>query len=163
MNDKELKLIKKAILNEVEGYQFYRMAAKDSVNEETSRTFMLLADEEEKHVEWLNDLLKHLAKDPETRFDLAHLPEVPSPEIFRWDNLQEEDANRALSVFSIGMQMERASFEFYEKGIEETDNEDLKQLFDILAKWERAHYDQFREEYEKLEQDFWAEQQFAPF
>lgn len=163
MNERELTLVKKAILNEVEGYQFYKMAANDSKDEETKRTFMLLAHEEEKHVEWLNDLLKHMSSDDNTAFDLAHLPEVPSPEIFKWDNLQEEDAQRALSVFSIGMQMEKASYEFYEAGMKETDNKDLQELFNILAKWERAHYEQFRQEYENLEKEFWAEQQFAPF
>lgn len=162
MNTKELTLVKKAIMNEIEGYEFYKMAAKSAANQETADTLMVLAKEEENHVEWLKALLGKLENE-DLAFDLAALPAPPSPEIFRWEKVDQEDPNRALSVFSIGMQMEKASAEFYEKGRDQSENQDLKKLFDILAKWEWAHYGQFHDEYEKLQQEFWSEQSYAPF
>lgn len=163
MTQTELTLVKKAILNEVEGYEFYKLAASGATNQETKDTFMLLANEEEKHVEWLQGLLKDLSDDSDVAFELASIPMPPSPEIFRWDNLQEEDAHRAMTVFSIGLQMEKASAEFYEQGRDQAENPKVKQLFDILAAWEWAHYHQFLREYEKLMGSFWDEQGFAPF
>ena len=163
MTQNELSLLKKAILNEVEGYEFYKLAAQGSSNQETADTFMLLAREEEKHVEWLKRLLAELSEDESVAFEMATIDMPPSPEIFRWDKIQEEDAHRALTVFSIGLQMEKASAEFYEAGAKLADNEKVVQLFNILAKWEWAHYTQFMEEYEVLMDMFWNEQGYAPF
>ncbi len=163
MTENELKLIKKAILNEVEGYEFYKLAAQGTSNQETADTFMLLAREEEKHVEWLQGLLAELSDDKNAAFELASIDMPPSPEIFRWDKIQEEDAHRALTVFSIGLQMEKASAEFYEAGAKQAENEKVKKLFDILAKWEWAHYTQFLQEYEILMDMYWDEQGYAPF
>lgn len=163
MTQTELKLLKKAILNEVEGYEFYKLAAQGTTNKETADTFMLLAREEEKHVEWLQGLLGELSDDKNVAFEMASIEMPPSPEIFRWDKIQEEDAHRALTVFSIGLQMEKASAEFYEAGEKEAENEKLKKLFNILAKWEWAHYNQFMREHEILMDMFWSEQGYSPF
>lgn len=163
MTQTELKLLKKAILNEVEGYEFYKLAAQGTSNQETADTFMLLAKEEEKHVEWLQRLLNELSDDTNVAFELASIDMPPSPEIFRWEKIQEEDAHRSLTVFSIGLQMEKASAEFYEAGAKEAENEKVKQLFDILSKWEWAHYTQFLKEYEILMDMYWNEQGYSPF
>lgn len=163
MTQTEMTLLKKAILNEVEGYEFYKLAAQGSTNEETKSTFMLLAHEEEKHVEWLQGLLKKLSQKETDAFDLAMIPNPPSPEIFRWEKVSEEDAHRSMTVFSIGLQMEKASAKFYEEGRDEAETEDVKKLFDILAKWEWAHYDQFQREYDLLLDEYWNEQGYAPF
>lgn len=163
MTEREMILLKKAILNEVEGYEFYKLAATGTTNIETANTFMVLASEEEKHVGWLQGLLKKLGDNDTAAFDLAMIPTPPSPEIFRWEKIKEEDAHRSMTVFSIGLQMEKASAEFYEQGRDQAEDEQVKRLFDILAKWEWAHYDQFHREYELLIEDFWNEQGFAPF
>jgi rubrerythrin len=46
MNSKELDIIKQAILNEIEGYEFYKMAAKQSGSKESEEAFNELANEE---------------------------------------------------------------------------------------------------------------------
>ncbi|HHX03227.1 MAG TPA: ferritin family protein [Tissierellia bacterium] len=159
----KLQLLKQAIMNEVEGYEFYRLAAEGAKNPSTAGTFMTLAKEEEKHAEWLRTYLDE-TMGKEALFELAVIPAPPSPEIFRWDNIDEEDVQRALTVFSVGMQMEKASAEFYEKGAEQFgEDAKLKELFLILMKWEQAHYEQFLAAYNELKDEFWAEQGFAPF
>ena len=163
MTDRELSLLKQAIMNEVEGYQFYKLAAGDAANPETAETLMMLASEEEKHVAWLKELMKKMEIGPEAEFDVAHLPAPPSPGIFRWEKVDQEDPERALAVMRIGLQMEKNSTDFYLAGAEEVSDERLKKLFKILAAWERAHYDMFLEESERLEKDYWAEQRFSPF
>lgn len=159
----KLQLLKQAIINEVEGYEFYRLAADGAKDPATKGTFMTLAKEEEKHAEWLRSYLDE-SMGKEALFELATIPAPPSPEIFRWDNIEEEDVQRAITVFSVGMQMEKASAEFYEKGAQQfEDDPKLHELFMILAKWEQAHHDQFLEAYNTLKDEFWSEQGFSRF
>ena len=46
MYEDELKILKTAIINEMEGEHFYRLAAANSQDEEASQAFLFLAAEE---------------------------------------------------------------------------------------------------------------------
>ena len=163
MLTKDVEVFKQAILNEVEGYEFYKMAAYNTNDEEVKRTFLNLANEELKHIDWLKDAFKKLSSNPEDRTTLAMIQNPPSPEIFKWENLQTQSVNLAVSVFGIGIEMERASVEFYEKAMKETPYEAAKQLFEVLAKWEHVHLEQFSRAYDDLLKDWWNEQGFDAF
>ncbi|MDZ7672061.1 MAG: ferritin family protein [Halanaerobiales bacterium] len=60
MANKELEVIKEAILNENEGYQVYMMAAEKIDKEEISESFKKLAKEELKHIDWLKELYQDM-------------------------------------------------------------------------------------------------------
>lgn len=115
MNDQEIKIVKQAILNEIEGYEFYCMAAEKAKSEDVKASFYALADEEKKHVEWLRDLYDKIKSSTEDDFKLMAAENPPSPKIFKWDKLDRKNASLAVSVFGIGMQMEEASVKFSKK------------------------------------------------
>jgi len=162
MKNQTLGYIKQAIINEIEGYEFYRMAAGQSRDDLIKETYLGLAEEERKHVVWLQDLHQQLeGKGNELALELIDAP--PSPDIFNWANLDREDPKTTLSVFGIALQLEKASYEFYHKVQAEVDDAATKKLFQILETWERAHYDTFNKEYNALQEDWWSEQGFAPF
>ncbi len=163
MLTKDIEIFKQAILNEVEGYEFYKMAAHNSEDEEVKKSFMNLANEELKHIDWLKDAFMKLSGDPEDNVVLADIEAPPSPEIFKWENLQIKNANLAVSVLWIGMEMERASVKFYNDAKENTPYDAAKKLFEVLAKWEKVHLEQFSAAYEVLMKDWWSDQSFAPF
>lgn len=163
MLQKDVEIFKTAILNEVEGYEFYKMAAYNAEDKEVKDTLMMLANEELKHIEWLRDAFKKLSVNAEDQSTLATLENPPSPGIFNWEKLQTQSTGLAISVFGIGIEMERASVQFYNKAKEETPYEAAKELFDVLAKWEESHLNQFSKAYEQLTESWWAEQAFAPF
>jgi len=163
MLTRDVEVFKQAILNEVEGYEFYKMAAYNTTDEDVKKTFLNLANEELKHIEWLKDAFKKLSSNPEDRTTLALIENPPSPAIFRWENLQTQSAGLAVSVFGIGIEMERASVSFYEKAAKETPYEAAKQLFEVLAKWEQVHLEQFSRTYDLLIKDWWSDQGFDAF
>ncbi len=68
-----------------------------------------------------------------------------------------------MSVFSIGIQMEKASIQFYEEAKSKTQIEEAKKLYDLLIKWEKVHLEQFTEQYNIYKDEWWADQNFAPF
>ncbi|MBI9014305.1 MAG: ferritin family protein [Clostridiales bacterium] len=162
MNSQTLSYIKQAIINEIEGYEFYRMAAGQSRDQSIKETYLELAEEERKHVVWLQDLHKKLdGKEHELDLDTIEAP--PTPDIFNWKHLDRENPKTTLSVFGIALQLEKTSYEFYQKVGNEVDDEIAKKLFAILETWERNHYETFNKEYNLLKDDWWNEQGFAPF
>jgi rubrerythrin len=162
MKKELLGYIKQAIISEIEGYEFYKMAAGQARSPFVKETFLELAEEERKHVEWLQGLFNQMDTG-DSRLALESVDAPPSPEFFKWENLDREDPQTTISVFGIAMQMEKQSYEFYGKIADSMDNEEGKQLFKILEAWEKAHYDMFNKEYKDLQADWWSEQGFAPF
>lgn len=163
MVEKDIMIFRQAIINEVEGHEFYKMAAYNADNEITKKTFLDLANEELKHIDWLKDALKKLSNDPGDATTLALVENPPSPDIFRWDKVSIQQASMAVSVFGIGIEMERASVKFYENAMTETSYDTAQKLFGILAKWEQTHLEQFSAEYDRLIKDWWTDQGFEPF
>ncbi|MDD4689950.1 MAG: ferritin family protein [Eubacteriales bacterium] len=162
MNRGELKVIKQAIINEIEGFEFYRLAANQAENQESKNAFETLAQEELMHVEWLKKVYNTIHHNQEDDLALAYEAEAPSPKIFSWGNVDSKSASLAISVFGIAIQMERESVKFYDLASQNTDNEKLKKFYDILSLWEKKHLDQFVDEYEKLKEEWWDTQGFEP-
>lgn len=163
MLNEELNVIKQAIMNEVEGYEFYKMAANQAGEGGSKDAFLELANEEKKHIEYLEALFAKLKDGAADDKALAEIEEPPSPGIYKWDKLDKDLTSLAMSVFSIGIQMEKDSVDFYKKAKKETEIEEARKLYDILIKWEKVHLDQFTEQYEMYRGDWWSEQGFAPF
>ncbi|MDO5026547.1 MAG: ferritin family protein [Tissierellia bacterium] len=161
----EVKALRQAMLNEVEGAQFYKLSADKFGNSSTRDIFLHLAEEEEKHYDYLKYLSEKLMDlDSEVELDPKSLEEeIPSPQIYNWEKANPEILSLAVSVFSIAMNMEKDSVAFYEKAREEAESEETKKLFDILIKWEQVHLEQFTNQYNVYQQEWWNEQNFAPF
>ncbi len=163
MKKKELEIIKQAIINEVEGYEFYNLAAKGATSKESEQAFKELAQEELKHAEYLKELFSKINNEEKDFFDLAWVVDPPSPKIFDWEKINVKPGSLTMSIFSIGMDMEKASVEFYENAKKNTEYEAAAKLYDILIGWEKVHLDQFMKEYYKSRDDWWNQQSFAPF
>lgn len=159
----ELQIISQAILNEVEGYEFYKMAANQAGNDESKEAFMTLANEEQEHIDYLKDLFNSIKDGKEDDFKLALEASPPSPDIYNWKKVDDKFTSMAVSVFSIGIQMEKDSIEFYKEAKAKTKYPEAKKLYDLLVKWERVHLEQFTDQYEMYKKDWWFDQGFAPF
>lgn len=163
MNRTELDYIKQAILNEIEGYEFYKMAAQQTDNQESREAFEELANEEMKHAEYLRALFDLLKDGKEDDYTMAFLANPPSPKIFDWSKADTKLTGLAMSVFGIGVQMEKASIDFYEEAKKNTENENAKKLYGILIHWEKVHLQQFNTQYNRYKDEWWNDQGFAPF
>ncbi|ABR50337.1 Rubrerythrin [Alkaliphilus metalliredigens QYMF] len=163
MIKEELDAIKQAILNEVEGFEFYQMAAKQAGTEESKEAFMALAKEELEHAEYLKDLFNKVKDNQGEDFELAFVSEPPSPNIYQWSKMDKQYTSLGMSVFGIGIQMEKDSIEFYKEAKKNTKLEQAEKLYDLLIKWEFVHLNQFTEQYNVYKEEWWAEQGFAPY
>lgn len=165
MYKEELAIISQAVLNEVEGYEFYKMASNQANSENTKEAFKELANEELKHADYLRKLWNKLSDGGEINVEgiIEAGIEVPSPEIYKWDKVDKNFTSVAMSVFGIGIQMEQSSIKFYEDAKLKVNSQASKDLFDLLIGWEKVHLTQFTEQYNLLKEDWWSEQGFAPF
>ncbi|MCC5908997.1 MAG: ferritin family protein [Clostridiaceae bacterium] len=163
MVKEELDIIKQAILNEIEGFEFYQMAAKQAGTKESSETFMALAREELKHADYLKDLFDKIKTNEGEDFELAFVSEPPSPNIYKWNKMDKQYTGLGMSVFAIGVQMEKDTIQFYKEAKKKTKLKQAEILYDLLIKWEFIHLKQFAEQYDIYKEEWWADQGFAPF
>ncbi|MBN2897668.1 MAG: ferritin family protein [Clostridia bacterium] len=163
MKKAELTAIKQAILMEIEGYEFYRMAQKNFDNPEVKDAFGTLMDEERMHADWLKTTYEHLNHSPDKSLDLSFLDTKPSAKIFDWKNLMHQSAQSPLAALGIALELEKSSMAHYKNLAQQADDANLERLFNVLATWEESHYKQFDELYQQLKDEWWSTQHYAPF
>ncbi|MCR3922312.1 MAG: ferritin family protein [Firmicutes bacterium] len=157
----ELDILKTAILNEVEGFQFYTMAAARADDAEVAAAFQNLAQEEQQHEAWLRKMYQQVASAGEA--DVAEITaNASSPQIFRQQNVVPESGSLEISVYKIGILMEMASLQFYNSTAEQAQNPALKELLHKLARWEDTHLLYLQQMYDILKEEWWDKQGFSP-
>ena len=156
---RNLEIIKQAILNEVEGYRFYKLYAEKVTSPEVRDAFLKVAEEELEHIQYLKQLMNGSREDAMKMADL----EVPAPGIFRFSALTPAELSLALAAFSIATKMEDYSQKFYGDAAASAQTKEEEVLFQRLQEWEITHRDAFEAKYLELKDDWWAENVFAPF
>lgn len=154
----ELNILKVAILNEQEGYMFYKAAAERTTDETAKNAFMQFAQEEKAHetklrkmYEQLRGTIRQAVYDPDGGY-------VQQPRIFRKnDTILTDDYE--LAVYRIGILMEEAAIRYYRESADRTSSPDVKKLLLELATWEESHRDALNVVYEKLRDEWWKKEQ----
>ena len=158
----ELEILKTAIINEVEGYSFYRLAAEKTEDPEVKEAFNTLAEEEVKHEEWLRNLYREISEGTESKDVETKRVKAQSPGIFKRENMNSESGSLEVSVLRIGILMEKASVDFYREAAEKTGNARAKEMYLNLVEWEKEHMDSLEKMYELAREEWWGRQGFSP-
>lgn len=156
---KDIDIIKTGMLNEVEGVEFYTLAANNASDPDVSKAFLDLADEEKLHFNYLQKLASDMEAGVDT--DLT-FEETPSPNIFRWNKRTHEKPSLPVTVFGIARNMEEKSVRFYEDAAIKAESESSKKLLLYLAEWEKVHFEEFSELYDFYKGQWWDSQGFFP-
>jgi rubrerythrin len=160
LNNNELQILKKAILNEMEGQQFYIIAAQLVEDLDTKQALLHLAQEEERHRTWLEELYQNISSGE--NINLTALEKDATPGIFEPEKVKPEAGSIEVSVFRIGILMEKASMEYYRQAAQEAQNPEVKELCQRLATWETGHLKMLEETYDYLREEWWDKQGFSP-
>lgn len=163
MNAELAEIFKTALLNEVEGQKFYELAATQAHSEDARNSLLELAAEEVIHQDYIKKEMAALEDEKLETTDYTQV-KLPNPEIYKWGKVDKAELGLSMSVYKIGMQMEKDAVEFYTKCKDLVGGDPrLLTLFDTLVKWENQHYLQFSKLYEQFRNEYWSDQQFAPF
>ncbi len=160
MYKKEMEILKTAIINEQEGYQFYMLAADKADNDDLRDVFLKLAGDERDHEDWLRRVYKGILE--KGRPDPVSFEEPSrSPEIFSLSKLKNS-GGLIVSALHIGIMMEKESMDFYRLAALEAETPELKHLLKALEKWESRHLEQLEQAYDFARDDWWEQQGFSP-
>ena len=156
-----------AMRAEHEGYHFYTMAAEKTADKKGCEVFTQLAEDERQHLDFLKR--QYRALNASGRSD-AHVTLGPTTQyagsspIFS-DSIRDriKGAHFEMTALSIGIQLELGAVKHYQALAEQASDPTVKQFFEELAAWEQGHYHALLSQQEALQEDYWAENDFAPF
>ncbi|MCX8059354.1 MAG: ferritin family protein [Spirochaetes bacterium] len=160
--------LKIAIKGEIEGRELYKTISEKTEDSKAKEFFNFLSDEENKHFETLKQVAFEWSRNKE-KFNLVDFEKLLTKNRLSAPIFSEEfkknikNKHFEISAISIAIKLEKDSFELYEKLSFEVENEDLKNLFKTLSKWEIGHYDLLNKELKELEENYYFENKFYPF
>ena len=161
--------LQQALQNEVDGREFYRMAAKSARRDGARQMFAFLMEEEEKHREAIVAQIARMAegKAPKPVRGAAQRkairkfrsPLYTDDFVAKGKNVEGEAA-----ALSIGMTLEKRAIEqFIALRKKARGDAPAERLFDDLIAWEREHLDLLARQYDQLREMYWEESRFWPF
>ena len=128
------EILKMAVGNEVEAYEFYRDAAAKMKDPAMKKTFMELADEESGHKVllegYLNNEMKDMKFSDEKDYKVAETVEAPQA-------LSTDMAFK--DAIALAMKKEQEAMEMYQQFADASEGAKQKETFLELAKMEKGH------------------------
>jgi len=160
---------KKALLNEVEGREFYRMAAANARLDGVRQMFTFLMEEEERHRKAILEQIGRMGdgKPPRLVRKAAEKkairkfqsPLFPPDFVARGKKVEGEAA-----ALSIGMTLEKRAIEqFTDLRRRVKEDPAAVKVFNDLIAWEREHLEILTRQYGQLREMYWEEARFWPF
>jgi len=156
-----------ALQTELNGIQFYTMAAEKTEDKKGREVFKMLAEDEKKHFRELQKHFNSLTSSnkwaPSISLGEASFMFKKESPIFSEElRSRVKEKHFEISALSIGALLESNSIDFYRKMKEETDEPVAKELFAKLQKWEQNHLEAITRQLDILKEEYWAEQHFTP-
>jgi rubrerythrin len=162
---KEIEVLKTALLLERQGQAFYQRVAGDSDSPAVREMFALMAEEEGKHIEYLSKQFasysargEFLDREPEGDSRSA-VQEILSGEIRR----QISAAGYEAAAISAAIEMEKRAVSVYSGRAESSGDPREQELYGWLARWERGHLKFLAEINAELLEEVWHQSSFWPF
>ena len=160
-------VLKKAIQGEIEGRELYKTAADKSEDEKAKEVFSFLAEEEDSHIKALQSIFKSYAENKEFKIEFPekkiNLENAESPIFSNKFKERLKGKHFEISALSIGMKLELDSYKFYSDMADEAYDVKIKEFFKYLSDWEKSHYNALNREMEDLQNDYFEQNNFAPF
>jgi rubrerythrin len=165
MNDKVIDILKEAILLERRGKAFYTQAARNSESKSAKKIFEMMAEEEDEHINFLTRQFKNYTK--ENKFlDVESAPEEDNTatEILTEQIKKEIDAaSFEAAAISAAIDFENRAIKIYSSRAKEATDPKEKEMYQMLADWEKTHHHLLYQLNEDLKQDIWNDNNFWPF
>jgi rubrerythrin len=164
-NSKAIEGLRTALQTELNGIEFYKMAAKNTMDAKGKKTFQMLADDEMKHFQELQRQYSSISeKHGWQALDLGTVTEFPGESPIFSKELKDRIKGKhfEMTALSIGALLESNSIDFYRQMKEKSADPLAKELYGQLQSWEEKHLDAITRQLDIIKEDYWAEQRFSP-
>ncbi len=164
-NDKAIEVLKTAILLERRGKAFYKQAARNSKSKSATRIFEMMAEEEDEHINFLVKQFKNYHKHQEFLVNEAHPEEDDTIVGILTENIKQEisAAGFEAAAISAAIDFENRAIEIYSKRALEATDPNEKEMYQMLADWEKTHHHLLHKLNEELKEKIWNDNSFWPF
>jgi rubrerythrin len=160
-----IEAVKNAIMTEIKGQQLYSHAAATTQDAAAKTMFTALARDEDEHVALLQAQHKSLVEAGRLDLSQVHPAELDHGAGHVIDDSFRKSIKRGtfeMAVIGIGCDLENKAINYYRDQAARTDDPDLRQLFTWLGEWEVGHLAQLVELEKMMQDEYWADQGFAP-
>ena len=161
-----LDILKMAIIMEKRGHAFYSKVAEQTPDAGIKNIFLVMADEELKHVKFLSE--QYINYEKNQSFGKVELSDLAT-EGFASLILSEEmrtkisSAGFEAAAISAAIEFEKRAIEVYTKRAETSSDTNEKALYRWLAEWENGHLMILSKLDNELKEKIWNDNQFWPF
>jgi len=159
-------ILKTAILLERRGKAFYTTAARQTESEAARKIFTMMAEEEEEHIEFLSKQFaeyeksgKFAANDVEEPVDDTEVVMILSEQVKK----EISAAGFEAAAISAAIDFENRAIEVYQGRADEATDPNEKEMYQMLADWERTHHHLLHKLNEDLKEQIWHDNNFWPF
>lgn len=160
-------ILKEAILLEKRGKAFYTTCAAQTQNEAVKKIFTMMAEEEDEHIKFLSvqfvnyEKTKTFLENAQTNVnaDEEVILKVLSDEIKEQINAASFEA----AAISAAIDFETRAVKIYTERANEATDIHEKEMYQLLADWEKTHHFWLHKIDEELKESIWFDNHFWPF
>jgi rubrerythrin len=159
-------ILKTAILLELRGKAFYTTSARESKSEAVRKIFTMMAEEEDSHIEFLSRQFGEYKKTGRFAQNVIKNPvDDNEAAMILSDQVKREisAASFESAAISAAIDFENRAVEVYQSRADETNDPNEKEMYQMLADWERTHHRLLYKLDEELREQVWYDNNFWPF
>ena len=160
-------ILKEAILLERRGKAFYAMVAGQTQSEAARKIFTMMAEEEDEHINFLSEQFSHYEKSGSFKANnpaAAQTDVEVAMKVLSADMMKEiEAASFEAAAISAAMDFETRAVRIYSDRAAEATDVHEKEMYAMLAEWEKGHHHWLHKMNEELKEQVWFDNNFWPF
>jgi len=159
-------ILKTAILLERRGKAFYSTIAKQTQSEAVRKIFTMMAEEEDEHINFLSRQFANYEKNKEFLKNETsnHIDDTEVVEILT-EEIKQQISAASFEAAAIGaaIDFENRAIEVYSNRAEAAIDPNEKEMYQMLADWEKTHHHLLHKLNEDLKEQIWHDNNFWPF
>jgi rubrerythrin len=159
-------ILKTAILLELRGKAFYTTTAREARSEAVRKIFTMMAQEEDAHIKFLSRQFAEFEKSGKFAKNEAESPaeDTVAAEILSEQVKKEiSAAGFEAAAISAAIDFENRAVDVYQERAGEATDPNEKEMYQVLADWERTHFRLLHKLNEELKEQVWHDNNFWPF
>lgn len=163
--DPALEILKTALLLERKGKAFYTQAALNSESKSAKQIFETMAEEEDAHIKYITKQAQHYVKNKSFLTPDAAPEEDDATTEILTEKIKTEinAASYEAAAISAAIDFENRAIEVYSNRASEATDPTEKEVYHMLADWEKGHHHLLHRLNEELKEQIWNDNNFWPF
>ncbi|MEJ2662384.1 MAG: ferritin family protein [Desulfobacteraceae bacterium] len=161
-----MDILKEAILLERRGRSFYLKVAEQSAHAAVREFFEMMAEEEQRHIEILEDQFSAYARNQQFEpLASQERQNQPADQLVLDESVKKQiaAADYEAAAISAAILMEEKAVALYSERAEVAQDPAEESLYLWLAAWERGHLSSLVKIDREIKEAIWNDQQFWPF